>query len=40
MGDDVYNEGGGGDVHTYFWENFDKASSAVRLAALTAGYLR
>ena len=28
------NEGGGGDVHAYFWENFDKASSTIRLAAL------
>ena len=35
--DYVYNEGGGGDVHAYFWENFDKASSTIRLAALTEG---
>lgn len=33
--DYVYTEGGGGDVHAYFWENFDKASSAIRMAALT-----
>jgi hypothetical protein len=33
--DYVYNKGGGGDVHAYFWENFERASSAIRLAALT-----
>jgi hypothetical protein len=33
----VYNEGGGDDVHAYFWENFEKARSAIRLAALTEG---
>jgi hypothetical protein len=33
--DYVYNEGGGGDVHPYFWEGFDHTSLAIRLAALT-----
>ncbi len=33
--DYVYNRGGGSDVHAYFWENFDRHCSRIRLAALT-----
>lgn len=33
--DYVYNRGGGSDVHPYFWENFDRHCSTIRLAALT-----